>query len=178
MITALAITLLAFCAPEDSRPPVVGWTHNEVVAALERAGFQDISDTTADPAFPSINATVSDGVTVSVVRQVCRARIPQPTERCAVAAISFVISVAGPEQAIAARDALENSAIATPGANLVVLSNLTPSGEPHTALLVSHYLASDGGVAISALDTQIAAMREVTLDAQATLGASNLGQDH
>ncbi|MEQ8434969.1 MAG: hypothetical protein RIA71_12075 [Oceanicaulis sp.] len=176
MITALAGAILAFGAPENSRLPVVGWTHDEVVGALERASFADITDSTADPAFPSIEAIVTDGVTVSVVRQVCGSQIPQPEERCAVASISFVISVDGPEQAMAARDALESSPIATPGANLVVISNPDQNGETRSALLVSHYLASDGGVAISALDSQIAAMQAVVSDAQAILAVTDLGQ--
>lgn len=166
--TVLALAAALGLSGQD---PVVGWTQDEVSSALERAGFSNIEDSTMDLAFPSLNAFVDDAITVSVVRQVCGTRVPAANDRCAVAAISFVLGPVETPAAMAVVNAFEASAVSTPGTNLSLLDAPAAdgNGEARSILLFSHYLASDGGVALGALDAQLQAMRIVAGEARTFL---------
>lgn len=145
---AAACLVLQACAPgggprSGSGLVVDALTVTEARSAMREAGLSGLTDTTADPEFPSISARQAEGFVIQTTLFAC-----EPSQdRCRGVDVSSVI----PATTLANAEIIESSIEQTAfGVDAVVVEAEFPYGtasrEPQYAVMLSSYLVYDHGV--------------------------------
>ena len=147
-LLAVACLVLSACAPGGMSPSgsdlvVDALSPSEARSAMRQAGLSGLTDTTADPEFPSISARQAEGFVILTTLFAC-----EPSQgRCRGVEVSSII----PATTLANAEIIEASIDQTAfGVDALVVEAEIPFGatsrDPQYAVMLSSYLVYDHGV--------------------------------
>jgi hypothetical protein len=154
---ALVVSLMVGLQSLDtvSTTQISGWTETDALETLEAEGLRDVRVTTFDPRFPDTQGYTADGFPISLVRMACRRAEPARADPCRGIWITAVLPSTEERWATKIIDSLERNGNGPPGVHAHTGRIVTEDGQQQPTVILSSYLAADGGVSSQLLPYQL-----------------------
>lgn len=136
-------------------PQISGWTEADTLETLESEGLREIRVTTVDPRFPDTQGYTADGFPVSLVRMACSQAEPAPSDLCRGLWITAVLPSTEARWATRIVESLERNGNGPPGIHAHIGQILSENGQQSPSVVLTSYLAADGGVSPQLLRFQM-----------------------